>query len=129
MPGEVPGGTNMTSSVMAGSVGTNEVVIRRLLGILKRAGLVESKPGSGGGWTLNRRPEMINLAEIYRIVEQNGALAMHDNPSIKCETGRNIQDTLTIIYTDAQKAMEQSLSDWTLADVHRQLAEFESRRA
>ena len=42
----------MTSEYIAGSVNTNPVVIRRLLGSLRGAGIVESRTGVGGGWSL-----------------------------------------------------------------------------
>ncbi|HEY4389291.1 MAG TPA: Rrf2 family transcriptional regulator, partial [Ktedonobacteraceae bacterium] len=38
----------ITSEYIAGSVNTNPVFIRRILGLLSRAGLVASQPGVGG---------------------------------------------------------------------------------
>ena len=119
----------LTSGVMASSVNTNEVVIRRLLGLLKKAGFVESKSGTGGGWTLNRVPSEINIADVYRAVEQTRVLSIHQNPNPACQVGRNIQQTLDRVYSLAQTEMERSLGAWTLADVHAQLIRFEEQRA
>src|SRR5271169_2324333 len=71
-------GEPLTSEFISCSVNTNPVVIRRLLGTLREAGLVESRTGVGGGWSLLREPEQITLLDILRAVEpQNEIFALH----------------------------------------------------
>lgn len=43
--------------------------LEQILLILKNAGYLESKRGSGGGYFLTKRPEEIHLAEIIRTME------------------------------------------------------------
>ena len=62
----------MTSEYIAGSVNTNPVVIRRIVGMLKKGGLVVSTEGAGGGTELARLAGKITLAEVYRAVEPEG---------------------------------------------------------
>ena len=62
-------GDPVTSAMLAGSVNTNPVIIRRLLLSLQRARLVETRKGAGSGSRLSRSPGRINLAEVYRAVE------------------------------------------------------------
>src|SRR5947209_16597533 len=62
-------GEPLTSEFIACSVNTNPVVVRRLLGSLRTAGLVESRTGVGGGWSLRVDPERITLLDILRAVE------------------------------------------------------------
>jgi DNA-binding IscR family transcriptional regulator len=44
--------TTCTSEWIAGSVNTNPVIIRRVVGKLKKAGLVNVRPGTGGAFLL-----------------------------------------------------------------------------
>lgn len=46
---------------------------------LKRAGILTSKAGKGGGYTMRMRPDEVNLAEIIRLFD--GAIA-----SVPCAT-------------------------------------------
>lgn len=106
-----------TSELLAGSVNTNPVVIRRVLGYLRNQGLVESAPGAGGGWRLLREPAEITLREVYRAVEQGQLLNIHERPNPQCPVGRNIQQVLEAQFTAAQAAMEQALASTTIADI------------
>ena len=45
----------VTSELIAGSINTNLVFIRHVMGSLSRAGLVASPPGVGEGWRLVRQ--------------------------------------------------------------------------
>lgn len=54
-----------TSAEIAAHNQTNPVFVRRVLGLLREAGLVGSEKGHGGGWLLARAPEAITLADVY----------------------------------------------------------------
>ncbi|MEC3531856.1 Rrf2 family transcriptional regulator, partial [Bacillus thuringiensis] len=82
-----------TSEWIAGSVNTNPVVIRRITGMLKRAGLVVVQAGNGGT-TLARDLEEITFLDVYKAVEvvvEGQLFSFHDNPNIECAVGANIQ--------------------------------------
>src|SRR6185437_5159554 len=99
-------------------VNTNPVVIRRILGLLSRAGLLSSQPGTGGGWQLRHAPEEITLLAIYRAVDEGRLLALHHrSPNPACLVGRNIQHTLEDIFGEAEQALEQVLAGQTVAQV------------
>jgi len=107
----------MTSAYIAASVNTNPVVIRRILACLRKQKLVESKPGTGGGWNLTRDPRKITLREVYRAVETGPMLAIHHRPNRHCMVGRCIKHTLSEVFAAAQNAMEESLAQTTIAEV------------
>ncbi len=111
-------GDPVTSAMLAHSVNTNPVIIRRLLLSLQRARLVETRKGAGAGSRLSRSPARINLAQIYRAVEECEPFA---NPSRKantaCPVGHCIRETLKQIFVSAENAMERDLEKTTLAGV------------
>ena len=105
--------TRCTSEWIAGSVNTNPVVIRRITGMLKRAGLVDVQAGKGGT-TLARDLEEITLLDVYKaveVVEEGQLFSFHENPNIECPVGANIQSVLEIILMQAQEAMENVLAN------------------
>ena len=108
----------LSSEVMAGSVNTNAVVIRRELGLLRQAGLVRSQEGSGGGWRLARNPKRITLLDVYRAVEKEKLFSLHNQqPNPACRVGRSIQGALEGVFGDAEAAMERRLRETTIEDV------------
>jgi Rrf2 family protein len=110
-------GEPLTSEFIACSVNTNPVVIRRLLGSLRAARIVESKTGVGGGWLLLRDPEEITLLDILRAIEpQSEIFALHrTEPNPECPCGLHIQGVLTEIYDEVQNRMARQLEGITIA--------------
>jgi len=111
-------GDPVTSALLAGSVNTNPVIIRRLLLSLQRARLVETRKGAGSGSRLSRSPGRINLAEIYRAVEDAEPFApLPKKPNSACPVGNCIRETLEGIFTSAWQALEHDLEKTTLANI------------
>ncbi|MFD5421168.1 Rrf2 family transcriptional regulator [Streptomyces sp. NPDC127069] len=110
----------VTSDQIADSVNTNPVVIRRTLGHLRDAGLVESRRGVGAGWRLTRDPQTITLKDVYLAVEPEPLLALHAaTPNQKCPIGTGIPPVLRDTYDRAEESMKRELATVTIADVLR----------
>ena len=108
-----------TSDMIAESVNTNAVVIRRILGMLKNAGLVDMKRGTGGSYLI-KPIEDISLLEVYKavdVVEDGGLFQIHPNPNPNCPIGANIQSVIEVTLLSAQEAMENALRNVTMLDV------------
>jgi len=106
------------SETVAGSVNTNPVVIRRLLGQLSQANLVESQTGAAGGTRLTRCPKEITLAEIYKAVSCGEVFALHGrSPNQNCPVGRNIEAVLCSLQKEIDKSIGEKLSQYTLQSV------------
>ena len=109
----------MTSDFMAASIGTNPVIVRKLLQQLKAAGLIEVSTGTGGV-TITRPLDKITFLDIYRAVEctpDEELFHFHENPNSNCPVGKNIHRVLDDRLLQVQKAMEDKLAEMTLADV------------
>ncbi len=57
-----------TSERLAQMLGTNPVVVRRMMAGLRAQGIVTAEKGHGGGWELARGLEAISLLEVYQAV-------------------------------------------------------------
>lgn len=108
-----------TSNLLASSVHTNPVVIRRILQQLKAADLIEVIRGSGGA-SLKKEPSQITLLEIYRAVdcvESGDLFHFHEDPNTQCPVGRNIHAVLDDKLIKMQEAFENEMKKTTLSDI------------
>ncbi|WP_166626365.1 Rrf2 family transcriptional regulator [Jeotgalicoccus sp. S0W5] len=109
----------LSSTQIAESVNTNPVVIRRLMGKLKEAGLIEVSRGNTGAKLLKSLDE-ITLFDVYKaieVVESGHLFQIHEDTNPKCTVGANIQMVLEVILESAQGAMEAVLKDVTLDNI------------
>ena len=112
------GDENVKSECIAGSVNTNAVVIRRLLGQLSQANLVLSQTGASGGTRLSKSPADISLCEIYKAVSCGEVFALHGkSPNQDCPVGRNIENVLCNLQKDIDTAVGERLGLYTLMSV------------
>ena len=114
----------MSSDLMAASIGTNPVIVRKLLQQLKAAGLIEVSRGTGGV-TVTKPLSEITFLDIYKAVEctpDEELFHFHENPNQACPVGRNIHHVLDDKLAKVQEAMERELAAITLADVKRDSA-------
>jgi DNA-binding IscR family transcriptional regulator len=108
-----PGST--TAAVIARSLRTNPVVVRRLLKSMEREGLVAIRPGKDGGVQLRRAPGQITLDQICRAVEgETGVFALRPTPNPGCPVARRMSDLLGPIFGAANDAVEGTLRQTTL---------------
>lgn len=109
----------VTSEYIAGSVNTNPVVIRRIMSMLSKAKLIESRPGVHGIKLLRPIAE-ISFLDVFRAVElpeEHELFNVHQNTNIDCLAGRNIQSALEAPLKKLQSEMEQGLAQIKLDQI------------
>jgi Rrf2 family protein len=112
-----------SSDDLAASVGANPVYVRRVLGRLRDAGYVGSRPGVNGGWHLLRDPAELTLGDVWRVIAGAAPALLgvhHANPD--CDAGQDIQSTLEAIERRAARAVEAELDAIAVADLTPELA-------
>lgn len=119
---DVMDGLAPTSALLAGSVGTHPVLVRRLLGALRRAGFVRTARGEHGAM-LARPAREISLLEVVHAVvgPARKVIALHSHPNPLCPIGRNIAAALAAPVEEASKAVERTLARRTVASVSTKL--------
>ena len=108
----------INSDQMAMSVGTNASYVRKILALLKKAGIVDGHRGISG-CTLLIPPEQLTLLQIYQAVMEEPSphlLDIHQNPSDRCIVGRHIRPVLSGMFSGVEDAFANALGEKTLAD-------------
>ncbi|MBT2287455.1 Rrf2 family transcriptional regulator [Paenibacillus polymyxa] len=116
---EINAGVATSSENIAKSVNTNAAVIRKIMGMLKKADLIQVRPGIAGA-SLARSISEITLFDIYRAVNASNdseLFNMHKNTDPDCTIGSNLETTLEPIFITAQNALEKALQNVTIADI------------
>ncbi len=111
--------TKVTSEFLASSTNVNPVIVRKILGSLKKAGIVDIRRGSGGAEII-RPLDSVTFLDIYRAVDcvEDGLLFhFHENPNPLCPVGRNIHSVLDGRLDEITKALEKKMESITLEAV------------
>ena len=113
----------LPSPLLAESVRTNPVVIRRLVSQLRRAGLVEAQAGKAGGVRLARRPESISLLDVFRAVDGGSPFVLPDKAeNKKCPVSCAMKKLLSSVLAETDRAISKSLEKTRLSDIVRDVA-------
>ncbi len=105
----------ITSDFLAQSTSSNPVIIRRILGQLKREGLVEVRAGVGGAF-ITKNLEDISLFDIFLAVDvmEEEYFHVHKTEGCPCKLGENIQNILVTHLQEVQNAMNEQMRKTTL---------------
>ena len=115
--GKFQGEYKTTSTFLAESVNVHPVIIRKTLGQLRAAGLVEVAAGVGGA-KLTKKPKDVTLLDVFRAVEEEEDLFhFQKNPNPNCPVGRNIHCVLGTRLEKIKQHMMDDLAGITLEEL------------
>lgn len=107
----------VSSAVLAASMPTNPVVVRRVTAMLAKAGLIDTRAGAGGGAWLLTTPESIPLSAVLRAVGGCTHLGVPPPGAKGCPVGERIPEAVSAAIFAADKAAQDRLATITVADL------------
>ena len=116
-------GTDAARPVSLGSIAEAEglplAYLEHLVQRLRRQGLVESRRGAHGGYTLSRPATEITMAEIVEALEGNLAPIECITPEGMCsrEVAGQAPCPTKLLWTRVQGSIVRTLNDMTLSDL------------
>ncbi|CAM3537943.1 RrF2 family transcriptional regulator [Marinicrinis lubricantis] len=100
--------------LLAEKLGVSPTYLSKMMTKLVKAGLIQSVPGSGGGYRLRRKQEEISFLDVIQAIEGNASL-------FECSLEHESECLIQKVVLDAEHHMEQYLQNKKLADLVPQL--------
>ncbi|WP_308921469.1 Rrf2 family transcriptional regulator [Janthinobacterium sp. J1-1] len=111
-------GRPMTSDEMATCLGTNPVLVRRVMAGLRERGYVASTKGHGGGWTISCDLAQVTLRDIYDAVGAPTVFAMGNRVEQPgCLVEQAVNQSLATAFDEAEALLIARLGEVSLADL------------
>lgn len=111
----------ITSTTLATCLMTNPVVVRRVLGELREAGIVTSTKGHDGGWRLLRPAADISLHTIYAAMGESLLIRTESDPGDhQCGIVSAVNLVMGEFLSDAEALLAARMERVSLDDIARQ---------
>ncbi len=98
--------------------------LEQIMLVIKKAGLIESRRGLGGGFSLKKKPEEMTLGSVIRTVEGNGSLRSAE----KHETNFAADQAIEEIWQQVTQAVSDIIDRVTFADIMRRIEELDTHK-
>ena len=108
-----------TSADIAEHARTNPVVVRRVLGKLREAGLLSSEKGHAGGWRLAQSAGSITLADVYLALDERLVSGSDgDVAPSHCSVETDLQVRVSEVLAEIEESLVARLRETSILDVH-----------
>lgn len=106
-----------TSADIAEHAGTNPVVVRRVLGRLREAGLLNSEKGHAGGWRLARTPEEITLADVYLALDERMIASDESDDALSCSVEHALHKRVAGVLEEVEHSLVEKLAETSISAI------------
>lgn len=107
----------VTSELLAKSVGTNSSHIRKIILLLKEANILDTQQGKKG-INIKISADELSLDKVYfAVYPHKDLLNVHKSANSKCKIGLTIKEALLPIFEESEKQLILSLKNKTLKDL------------
>ncbi|WP_026622696.1 DNA-binding IscR family transcriptional regulator (plasmid) [Ensifer sp. WSM1721] len=118
---------SMTSQTLAQCMHTNPVVVRRTMGLLRKAGIVASARGHAGGWNITADLSAVTLRQLHEVLGEPAIFAIGNrNETPDCLVEQSVNAALDTAFAEAEALLLDRFAVVTLADL---AADFARRHA
>lgn len=108
----------MTSDVLARCLGTNPVVVRRTMGLLRDAGIVAAERGHGGGWRISSDLSGLTLRRLHEALGEPAIFAVGNrNEKPHCLVEQTVNASLDGAFREAEALLLERFGEITVADL------------
>ncbi|PQP81021.1 hypothetical protein C0Q44_25195 [Paenibacillus sp. PCH8] len=107
----------LTSSQISDRIHIHSARIRKVLGVMKRYGFVETKEGIAGGYILSKKPENIHLKDVYTMVESKPLQIPKRSLNEELSLPTTVDASLEYIFFSCEKQMLKHLEKIKLSDI------------
>ena len=108
----------MTSEELGRCQNTNPVIIRKVLGELKKSSLVTSEKGHGGGWVALKSPKDVSFQDVFDALDESllpPGLAI--DKSEQCLIMKNMAGAMDDFLAEASALLSKKLKKIRLQDI------------
>ncbi|WP_458121236.1 RrF2 family transcriptional regulator [Paenibacillus sp. Z6-24] len=112
------GGT-VSSSVIAAQVQSHATFLRRILATLASHGIVDTREGRDGGYSLKISADTLTLADIYQAIRNEEAEQSASDGCME-HSSTEIGGILKNVMMDAERQAIEYLKQYTLSDLLRE---------
>jgi DNA-binding IscR family transcriptional regulator len=111
-------GEPMTSEKLAECMDTNPVVVRRTMGLLRKAGIVTSARGHSGGWRIRADLESVTLRDLHHVLGEPAIFAIGNrNETPECLVEQAVNAALGEAFRETEALLLERFANVTLADL------------
>lgn len=119
----------MTSEALGQCLGTNPVVVRRTMGLLREAGLVTAERGHAGGWRISADLAAVSLRRLHEALGEPAIFAIGNrNETPECLVEQSVNAALEGAFAEAEALLLERFADVTLADLAEDFARRHAER-
>lgn len=113
----------MTSEALGRCLGTNPVVVRRTMGLLREAGLVTAGRGHAGGWTITADLAAVTLRDLHEALGEPALFAVgHRSEHPECLVEQVVNGALDGAFDEAEALLMQRFESVSLAQLATEFA-------